>query len=590
VRRGFEHGIDLLESVAALWAGSLDVTRSQFRDFTTPLLDNHRSVRAIAWLPRIVTAETDLFPVEYLEPLSGNEATRGLDVASIPACLTCLERAQATGELTATGRISMPRDEADDYSLLMFEPVYREDGFGSSDSKQQDLIGFAAILYRAADLIEESLAVPEPVGIDLLVLDDSAPIDEKWLYFHRSRLRERRVESEETVESLRQSDLRYAVSFTLGGRTWTVLMVPTPGFFEPAARWIPHVVLLVGLLLTGGVSNHLRLLRKRAIELTRSNELLNKEIEQRRQVEENLQLFQSLMHNSAESIFVIDPETSRFLYANKQAAQRLGRDGREMLQLTVPDIAVDGPFVRMTGGWDGWVESLENAPVRVVEGRHRHKDGSTFPVELSVSLVTVGTRRFVVAIAEDISRRKEREKVMVEVHDRLVELSSIDGLTGIANRRRFDEGLASEWKRAVRRASPLSLIIADIDHFKLFNDRYGHLAGDDCLKRVAQVFSSLAARPADLVARFGGEEIAVLLPETSEAGSKALAERIRHSVAELAIPHEDSSAGSVVTLSLGVASTIPTHGTSMRELVEAADAALYRAKHAGRNRTLVASS
>lgn len=174
--------------------------------------------------------------------------------------------------------------------------------------------------------------------------------------------------------------------------------------------------------------------------------------------------------------------------------------------------------------------------------------------------------------------------------DLLGRLSFTDGLTGIANRRRFDHVLDQEWKRGVRSRAPLSLCILDVDHFKRFNDAAGHLAGDDCLRRIATAAAGSLHRPGDLVARYGGEEFATVLPETDPDGALAVARRIQASVAALAIPHPSSGLSPVVTISIGVATGIPSPQGGPALLVDAADRALYRAKDLGRNRIELALS
>ena len=169
-------------------------------------------------------------------------------------------------------------------------------------------------------------------------------------------------------------------------------------------------------------------------------------------------------------------------------------------------------------------------------------------------------------------------------NEHLSRLSFIDALTGLANRRRFDEDLRDEWQRACRAGTPLALIIADIDYFKRYNDTVGHPEGDRCLAQVASVFAGHARRAADLAARYGGEEFVLLLPDVELAAALQLAEEVRAGCEALAIAHPDSGVGGWVTLSLGVAVRTPAVGDDMLALVEEADAALYRAKHEGRNR------
>ena len=175
---------------------------------------------------------------------------------------------------------------------------------------------------------------------------------------------------------------------------------------------------------------------------------------------------------------------------------------------------------------------------------------------------------------------------LAEVNAKLRELSEIDGLTGIANRRRFDFAYAREFRRALRERQPLGLILADIDHFKQYNDHYGHLAGDQCLKQIAKTLAQNVMRPGDLLARYGGEEFVALLPGTPPSGTRHVAERLRQAIEALRLPHEHSSVSQFATLSLGAAFLLGDGSAkgSPIELLNLADRALYAAKHNGRNR------
>jgi diguanylate cyclase (GGDEF)-like protein len=171
-----------------------------------------------------------------------------------------------------------------------------------------------------------------------------------------------------------------------------------------------------------------------------------------------------------------------------------------------------------------------------------------------------------------------------ESRDLLADLAARDGLTGIANRRRFDEGLATEWRRAVRERSTLSLALLDVDHFKLFNDRYGHAGGDECLRAVAGALRESCRRPGDLVARVGGEEFALLLPGIAASGAAALVGGALDRVRGLALSHAGSPTAPIVTLSGGSVSLAPGEGRRAEAALEAADRLLYAAKQQGRDR------
>lgn len=184
----------------------------------------------------------------------------------------------------------------------------------------------------------------------------------------------------------------------------------------------------------------------------------------------------------------------------------------------------------------------------------------------------------------DISKYKQVEVALQKANDELQRLAALDDLTQIANRRRFDDRLTQEWRRAQRDKTSLAVIICDIDFFKKYNDSYGHLRGDDTLYSVAQAIQATLKRPMDLVARYGGEEFAVILPATDAEGAERVALQIKAVVEELQIAHQSSRTSKCITLSFGAAAVVPSIDLLSKQLIEAADQALYRAKAKGRNR------
>lgn len=204
--------------------------------------------------------------------------------------------------------------------------------------------------------------------------------------------------------------------------------------------------------------------------------------------------------------------------------------------------------------------------------------------------------RSALGLKRETDTLKQREQELLELthqlettNEQLRQLSSLDGLTGVANRRQFDTTIRQEFQRVRRNQTSLSVIMIDIDSFKAYNDLHGHQAGDDCLRQVSAALGLVLKRPNDLLARYGGEEFAVILPDTDKEGARVLAESLRQAVESLKIPHRLASQNtSVITISLGVATRMPHHDDDYYSLIAAADDALYQSKRAGRNCVTVA--
>lgn len=235
---------------------------------------------------------------------------------------------------------------------------------------------------------------------------------------------------------------------------------------------------------------------------------------------------------------------------------------------------------------DGLIAALRagTATDTTLAYRGRHRDGREVWIEASVR-VTYDTETGIctgaVMISRDTTARKQLEAG-------LASLAQTDGLTGIANRRRLDEGLRTEWRRSAREGTACSFVLMDVDRFKAYNDLYGHLAGDECLRTLATILVAVMRRPGDLLARYGGEELTALLPRTDMAGALEVAEAARTAIEAASIPHEGSLPARIVTISIGVATAYPTPdmdpAQGIEMLLDAADRALYEAKNDGRNR------
>jgi diguanylate cyclase (GGDEF)-like protein/PAS domain S-box-containing protein len=289
---------------------------------------------------------------------------------------------------------------------------------------------------------------------------------------------------------------------------------------------------------------------------------------------DNEERYRLFIQQSPDPIIIYDHDS--IIYCNQATARLVGvskssdAEGRSILDWIDPD------FREITGHAIAFSAS-EKRPIPAFETRIRKADGTHVDVEVTLALVENGGHTVLQLVLRDITKRKLEE-------ERLQRLSQLDGLTNIANRRYFDLVLDKEISRARRAGSPLSLILFDIDLFKPFNDCYGHLEGDDCLRNIASMASGLIKRPDDLLARYGGEEFVVLLPDTDLTGAVHIAEQLRLGTEGMRIPHAKSSVSPWVTISLGAATAIPSLEFKANDLIQAADRALYAAKSNGKNR------
>jgi diguanylate cyclase (GGDEF)-like protein/PAS domain S-box-containing protein len=299
---------------------------------------------------------------------------------------------------------------------------------------------------------------------------------------------------------------------------------------------------------------------------------------------ESAAAFRLLAENSSDVIVRLSGDMRR-LYVSPASRDVLGYEPEELLGGRTDDIV--HPDDRHL--WQAVFADPARDPTKDLRTTYRvlRKDGSTIWVEVSRRHLAHGDG-FVLA-TRDVTSRKRAEEQLARANDRLQHMANEDGLTGLANRRHFDEMLESEYRRASRSGTALSLLMIDVDCFKAYNDRYGHPAGDRCLRDIAGALREIAGRPGDLVARYGGEEIAIVLPDTPADGAVTIAERARAAVGSLGIPHLGNLAATTVTISIGVATMTPADPLgSPDELIQAADRALYGAKQNGRDRVWLA--
>jgi diguanylate cyclase (GGDEF)-like protein/PAS domain S-box-containing protein len=316
--------------------------------------------------------------------------------------------------------------------------------------------------------------------------------------------------------------------------------------------------------------------------------LLFRNIQERKQAEAELkeseERYRLLVEHSPDTIAVHCE--GRFVFINQAGARLFGVRspkeliGRPLLEFVHPD-TVERAEKRIKKSY------RNKARIGRIEEKLIQVNGRIIDAEISTIPIMYNGKPATQIIIRDVTTRKEMERKLKEVNEKLRKLSMMDGLTGLANRRLFDERLYVEWEKAYQEETPLSLLLLDIDCFKMYNDTYGHLQGDECLRQVAQLFKNVVSGPGRLIARYGGEEFTILLPNTNRKEALACAEEICSNVAELHIPHKSSSVAPFVTVSIGVATMQVSKSIDYFQLVEQADQALYRAKQQGRNQAVL---
>lgn len=362
------------------------------------------------------------------------------------------------------------------------------------------------------------------------------------------------------ADEYRRHDLR-----VLGGDEAVMVQEVTPGQGGENVRWRSYKFPFVD-------QAGRRLLAGMSIDVT-------EEEKAQVAVRESEAKYRTVVEGLAEGVFLIDLDTMRVAEANGTFLKLIGHAFEELAALTLYDLVVtDRAMI------DGEIRlAVEHGQFQLGRRQVRRKDGAAVDADVSVSHAAAGGRRLLAVAVRDVTEQRAYEDRLFayqleleEANAKLRAVAVTDGLTGVRNRAAFDGKLAEEYDRAVRYRHPLSVILMDVDHFKLFNDTFGHPAGDEVLKAVARTLRE-TARTSDFVARYGGEEFVAILPDTDYAGAMVVAERFRRAVA--GGPWDQRP----ITVSVGVATLAPTTADA-ETLVQEADQALYRSKKAGRNR------
>jgi diguanylate cyclase (GGDEF)-like protein/PAS domain S-box-containing protein len=546
--------VESLDRIARLWNNLGRLSRGDWEQEAELALTDFPAYQSVQWIG------PDL-RMRWLLPLRGNEAAASFQLtADHPNYLLAMQAMQ-TGEQRFSNSFQLVQGGR---GFVLYTPLYLQDAQG-----KPRFDGFLQGVFRVEPLMDALLAQLDSNSFSVRLLENG-----QSLY------------SRERPGNLPQMASEIPLRL-LNNDSFSLQLSPTAKLLQSLSTPLPQVVLGAGLAISLLLVAALALALEntyRAGALQHTNRSLQLEATRREEIErhlrdsrERLQLVLDLTDSSHDSLFIFDTRSREVLHMNQATYAGLGYRAEQFAQLLR-----DTPE-QLLPGFHAWLDEVRAAQrdnqSRIFQRELCRRDGSRQPAEINTQLVLLGEREFLIAVSRDNSERLELEA-------RLQRLSQLDGLTGLYNRRFFDQQLHAEWRRLRRIDAPLALLMLDIDHFKAFNDNLGHLAGDDALRKVAEALQNSLQREGDVVCRYGGEEFAIILANTGLEGGEHVAARVHDLIAGLAIAHPGSPQGRL-TLSIGLAVAEPVSEEQPGGLVARSDQALYRAKHEGRNRTCV---
>ncbi|QEY65482.1 diguanylate cyclase [Metapseudomonas lalkuanensis] len=544
--------VEGLRRMALLWNHQDRIPRDQWTLEANFALEHFPGYQSIQWMG------ADL-RMRWVLPEKGNEAAIGFRLTRNHPNFNLAMQAKASGEAQLSNSFPLVQGGR---GFVLYTPLYIKD-----EQSDHTFDGFLQGVFRVEPLMDALLASLDNRDFSVQLLESGQSIYQQ-----------------DQPESLTPLSQRVPLHL-LNNSNFALQLSPTRKLVEQLSSPLPQVLLgaslLTSLLLVAALALALENAR-RASALQEGYRRLNDEVSQREHAEqdlnesrERLQLVLDLTDFSQDGLFIFDLASREILHMNRATHASLGYSAEAFRHLLKEDPE------QLLPGFHSWLELVRQArrdgDSGIFQREMRRADDSLQAAEISAQLVSLNGRDYLIGVSRD-----NRERLELEA--RLQRLSQQDGLTGLYNRRYFDRQLNGEWRRLRRLGAPLALLMLDVDHFKAFNDRLGHQAGDDALRRVAQALQQSLQREGDVACRYGGEEFAIILANTAEDGARHVAERVMAQVAELDIEHPASPEGRL-TLSIGIAISDPAREDQPDSLVSRSDAALYRAKREGRNRT-----
>ncbi|MFY1052068.1 sensor domain-containing diguanylate cyclase [Ectopseudomonas khazarica] len=540
-----------LERIARLWNSLGRLPRASWDDEVERALRGFPAYQSIQWVG-------DDLRMRWLFPVAGNEAALNFRLLPSHPNYPLAMEARDTGEQRFSNSFDLVQGGR---GFVLYTPLYRQqDG-------QRVFDGFLQGVFRVEPLMVQLLTQIDRDAFNLELLENG-----QVLFRH----------GDTTGDDPHSLQLGLSL---LNNQAFSLRLSPTARLLEQLDSPLPGVVLgaslAISLLLVAALALALENSR-RAHALQLANRRYKVEAERREETEqrlrenrERLQLVLDLTDSSHDGLFIFDSSSRELLHMNQATYATLGYRPEQFAELLREDPE------KLLPGFHRWLQQVREAQrdnlSRIFQRELIRRDGSRQPAEINTQLVELHGREYLIAVSRDNSER-------LQLEDRLQRLSQQDGLTGLYNRRYFDQRLQAELRRLRRAGAPLTLLLLDIDHFKAYNDALGHLAGDDALRKVSAVLQDSLQREGDAACRYGGEEFAIILAGTGLEGGEHVAARIHAGIAALELPHPASPLERL-SLSIGLAVLDPVRDEQPGELIARCDQALYSAKHEGRNRT-----
>jgi len=610
IEREFTINIETLRAIKGLFIGSSHVTYDEFSHVAADILAVHDQIQALEWIPVInqemrddfeadlklqfkrsmiternpqgkmirAKARDKYYPVFYVFPLEGNSKAIGYDLGSNPKRLRAITRAILSGNISITASILLVQDENERKGFLAILPIFKGP-HNTKAERSRYISGLAVGVYFLEDVINSVLISNRHPNIHLELIEQKNMKEKLHVCTH--------------VSSLSKS-LKYEFKYTrplniAGNRSFSILAVPTKHFVDSNKNLVPELILLVAFLSCLFMIYYVVIKEKRTIIIQNQ---VNLQTEELRKSELK---WKFALEGAKQGVWDWNIEKNTILFS-AQCRSMLGYKAsasittiRHYRGILHPD-DINKHFAQVKKHLSG------NTNRFFSEHRIKKKDGTymwVMDVGKIIETSENGRPTRIIGTLTDITARKkyeiERERLLKKLdkaNKKLTEISLTDALTGISNRRHFNKVYETEWERARRHSRNISIIMIDIDFFKAYNDHYGHQKGDECLKKVALLIKQNVTRTGDLVARYGGEEFVVIMPDTNGEAAEVVAEKCRNSVAKARIQHEYSTQANVITISMGIASLIPSEDDNQYSMIKCADEALYSAKGKGRNQVV----